>query len=197
MSDDECSYDSSSEYFDDIYIFEAIKADNVPLLQKLTVDYKIDDMYDIHNLNDDGILYYALYHKSRKILKYLLGFMNIDHPIDIYGRNLLKEIVINMHPLREYHMSKSKLKYVLRHTKNINLTDNDGNTALMLSIIDTRHYTKTVRKNIIVLLLENGADPLIKNKSGCDAIYSSSDILPRLKSRGSRIRFSLTSIINL
>lgn len=111
---------------------------------------------DINATDKDGntILYYAILHYKLKIITYL-----IEIGVNINIKNWLGETVLHLTSRRgDWEIVLALIKDAKRKAQ-LNIKNNEGMTALHWAV-------KEEKEKVVELLLENGADPTIKNNEG-------------------------------
>lgn len=127
-------------------------------------------------------MYFALIRKKIEIFDYLTTEMDIDYEYPD-GRTVLYRIVTNI------SVKKDGVLRALHLTKNINYANTiDGNTILhkIVHSIQMPPYGLEVEmeryKEKLSILIENGADPYIKNKQNISSIDLSLSHIDSMKS---------------
>lgn len=143
-------------------MIDAIGRDDLDTVVKYTSQRK----NPYHNSYRHGCILDESINRPR-IFEYLITIYDIDQ-IDNDGMTLLMRMVFydNIHGVIEENIS-----LILKHTKNINMVDVHGNTALMLlekNLYSSQCYEKML--DIVKLLMDNGANPNIENTIEYSAI---------------------------
>lgn len=146
-----------------IKIFEAINSNDLDKVKKLLP--KVDKYLMLDNIYN--LMCYALLARTTEIFDYLATEMDIDHEYP-NGNTVLSQIIIHI------SMRKDGILRALHLTKNINYAGFGGSTILhrIVNTIHINNFSPMIEdyKERLSILLENGADPYIKNKQNVSPI---------------------------
>lgn len=146
-----------------IEIFEAAQYNDLDKVKKLLP--KVDKYLMLDNIYN--LMCYALLARTTEIFDYLATEMDIDHAYP-KGDTILSQIITHI------SMRKDGILRALHLTKNINYADIYGNTILhrIVNTIHINNFSPMIEdyKERLSILLENGADPYIKNKQNVSPI---------------------------
>jgi len=146
-------------------VYRAIRHKNLKRLDKLL--NSCDNIYKLNHFGDN-MLVYALSNESTQIFDYLLKKININH---IY-RGTCYSIWINT--IRNNRLSFNQIHDLLSMVDDINVTNQNGKTMLheWINLIPYFPVGKLGFIDVLKILLEHGADPYIKDKTGKSALSS-------------------------
>ena len=164
-------------------------ADNINATDKhagltllMDVIFKHRDLY-IRDWDDDD-----LSEEEEKLLKEMPSFL-IEHGADVNFKRKVDNLSVLI-LAAQGHVSIVKL--LVDKVKNINEQLDNGSTALIVAV----RYNTIKKKAVTRLLLEKGADPNIKDKTGHTALYYAKQ-LRNWMDEGSGKWFSASDLINL
>lgn len=110
-----------------------------------------------------------------EVFEYVAKRIDIDERCDRYGRTFFMELINK----KENFTSTEQVEMWLKYTKDINLTDLDGLTALD-HYFQNYHNIGDIFIRILTLFLKHGANPFIVNEDGRNSIdlflHNNSDI---------------------
>src|SRR6478609_4822423 len=142
---------SFSIYAQQITLFDAVQNNNIKEV-KILLDKGADP--NAYDDDSDNVLINAAFYASLDCMKLLLKRKASPNLKNKYGQT----------PLMYCTHDAGKMKLLLQYGADINAKSNSGNTPLLIACIGARHY-----KNIKWLINE-GADPLVKNYGGETAL---------------------------
>jgi len=146
-------------------VYRAIRHKNLKRLDKLL--NSCDNIYKLNHFGEN-MLVYALSNESTQIFDYLLKKININH---IY-KGTCYNLWINT--IRCNRLSLNQIHDLLSMVDDINVTNQNGKTMLheWINLVPYFPMGKLGFIDVLKILLEYGADPYIKDKTGKSALSS-------------------------
>lgn len=112
----------------------------------------------------DSILYCAVRYRQKEVIQYLLEELHCDpDEKNIYGWTPFTAAAMN-------HDCKT-MEYLLEHEADINVTDQEGRSVLMVILDMDRHVERSLRAKTLRFLVEHGADIHARDRKERNALF--------------------------